>query len=172
MCANVRCDSMLELLPVTRIHKKETCCTHVSTDLAMPKFELNKSPILCWVNQVKAEHWLQTITRNELHERIMGATNKAPAHPEHPSVIIFNDAISAAKGSDCPHMLIYSLSFCKHTEQHPSVQPNRSHDTSPHGQVMFGKYSTNPFLEGVDQLISWQSIQATQTSLLHTRYPN
>lgn len=36
---------------------------------------------------------------------------------------------SAAKGSDCPHVLIYSLSFCKHTEERPSVQPNRSHDT-------------------------------------------
>lgn len=50
---------------------------------------------------------------------------------------------SAAKGSDCPHVLIYSLSFCKHTEELPSVQPNRSHDTSPHGQVAFCKYSTN-----------------------------
>lgn len=37
--------------------------------------------------------------------------------------------ILAAQGSDCPHVLIYSLSFCKHTEQRPNVQPNRSHDT-------------------------------------------
>lgn len=46
------------------------------------------------------------------------------------------------KGVICPHVLIYSLIFCKHTEQRPSVQTSRSHDTSPHGQVAFYKYST------------------------------
>lgn len=66
----------------------------------------------------------ESTTRNELHKRTIAAMNKVTYSALH-----FLVMDSAAKWSDCPHVLIYSLSFCKHTEQRPSVQPNRSHDT-------------------------------------------
>lgn len=116
----------------------------------------NKRLILCQVKQVKAEMTKWSLTPTSSHHMKRAAPkNNGGGGAHSPSARQSLALDSAAKGSDCPHVLIYSLSFCKHTEQRPSVQPNRSHDTSPHGQVAFCKYSTKPVPE------AWKCCTAT-----------